>query len=191
MGLVYKCCCSPRKDYGSFLFCIPLALAVLILSLGMGAWGAWEITVGATSPLFPNYSTVSLLVFGCLKCLFALFGLLGLVFCVSPFMHVVKLVFEILIMIIIIGLIYQWVVWGLLLGGVIGEDSPDKWVPTSHEQTYMIVFTVVTVAIVVAGYWVSGVIRSLAAVYSAGGHGWQLKNYKDISNEKTSKEGVV
>jgi len=196
MGLVYKCCCKPSKKYGSLLFCIPLALVALLLSLLFGAWGAWEIYVGATSSLFPNYSTVSLVVFGSIKCLFALFGLLAVLFRIAAFARMMELVFELMMLVLILELIYQWIVWGLLLGGVPttvydlnGQTisiSNQKWEPTTNEITYMVLFTVIAVAIVVVGYWIAGLFKSLAKVFSVGGNGWELKNYKKLEETKGS-----
>jgi len=196
MGLVYKCCCKPSKTYGSLLFCIPLSLVALLLSLFFGGWGAWEIYVGASSSIFPNYATVSLVVFGSIKCLFALFGILAVVFRVSMFARMMELVFELMMLVLIVELLYQWVVWGLLLGGVPitvyslqGEhvNIPNqKWEPTRGEITYMVLFTVIAFLIVVVGYWIAGMFKSLAKVFSVGGNGWELKNYKKLQETKGS-----
>jgi len=187
MGCLYSCCFKPKDNYGTFLCCLPLALATLILSLVFGFWCVWDIVAGVKSPLFPDFTTVSLVVIGCVCGLFALFGLLALVLRVEGFMGICKCAFSMLIGFIIIAFIYQWVVWGLQLGGVTTVDK-QKWKPTDAEIVTMVLTTIITVVIFIAGYWILGLLGSLGKVFGAGGNGWERKNYREVA-QKVSEKG--
>jgi len=182
MSLVYSCCLKPKTNYGTFLCCLPLAFAAMILAGLFGFWSAWEISYAVTSRLFPNYATVSMLIFGIIKAIFAIFAVVAVITRHACLMNLCKTIFDVLIVICIVSFIYQWVVWGLALGGVTTENNV-PWKPTNEDIANMVIVSIVNVIVVVLGYWVLGLLGSLAKVYGVGGSGCERKNYTEIRED--------
>jgi len=185
MSCIYCCCLAPSKSYKNFLCCFPLATATLLLSILFGLWGSWEIVYSVKNAYFPDYVTVCTLIVGCIHAAFALFGLLAIIFRSPLFMGIVKAIFEFIIALLVVAFIYQWVIWGLMLGGVITPNN-EKWEPDGADIATMIIFSSITLLIIIAGYWILGLLGSLQKVYSVGGNGWEGKNYEEISQSNHS-----
>jgi len=185
MSCIY-CCCPPKKDYSTFLCCLPLSIAAILLAAVFGFWATWEITYVATSSLFPDYTTISILIFGIIKAIFAVAAVFALILRSSCLMNLCKSIFDGLILVCIIAFIYQWVVWGFALGGVGRDGGP--WKPHEEDITMMVVVSIINVLVVIFGWWILGLLGSLACVYGAGGNGCERKSYKELSNRGTRSE---
>jgi len=183
MSIIY-CCCQPRNDYATFLCVLPLALSVVLLSLTFAWWGVWEIYSSVTNVFFPNFATVVLLIFGCLRGLAAVFGFLALIMRSATLTRWLKFLIDLFIAIAIFEVIYQWVCWGLLLGGV-GTTDNQPWQPNGEAIATMVIVTVMALLMIIFGYWILGLVSSLAKVYEVGGHGWERNNYKEIEGSAT------
>jgi len=72
-----------------------------------------------------------------------------------------------------------------MLGGVITPNN-EKWEPDGADIATMIIFSSITLLIIIAGYWILGLLGSLQKVYSVGGNGWEGKNYEEISQSNHS-----
>jgi len=180
MSIIY-CCCKPRNDYATFLCVLPLALSVVLLSLTFAWWGTWEIYSAVTNVFFPNFSTVILLILGCLRGLCAIFGLVALILKSSVLMGWVRFFVDLFIAIAVFEFIYQWISWGLLLGGV-GTTDGNPWKPDGEAIATMVIVSIMTLLLIICGYWILGLISSLAKIYEVGGSGWERYNYKEIES---------
>jgi len=183
MSIIY-CCCPPRNDYATFLCVLPLALSVVLLSLTFAWWGVWEIYAAVTNVYFPNFATVVLLILGILRCLAAIFGFFALIMKSARLTRWVRFMVDLFIVIAIFEVIYLWVSWGLLLGGI-GTPDGLPWQPNGEAIATMVIVTMMALLLIIFGYWILSLVSSLAKVYEVGGHGWERNNYKEIEGSTT------
>jgi len=182
---IFYCCCKPRNDYATFLCVLPLALALVLLSLTFGWWGTWEIYSAVSSSLFPNFSTVLLLIFGILRGICAVFGILAVILRSAVLTRWVRFFVDLFIFIVIFEFVYQWVCWILLLCGV-GTPDGQPLQPNGDLIATMVIVSVFTLIFLICGYWILGLISSLAKIYEVGGNGWERYNYKEIESSSSS-----
>jgi len=182
MSLIYSCCCKPKDDYSRFFCVLPMAKSLVFVSLFFAWWGAWEIYSAVTYQYFPDFFSVVILIFGILKALFFVLCVVGVILKSAILIKWTRTIFELFIAIAVFELIYYWVCWGLLLGGV-GTPNGKPWEPTGEEIATMVVVTVVCILFVIFGYWIVCLLCSLRRVYQVGGSGWERRNYKEIEAE--------
>jgi len=176
------CCCKPRDDLPRFFCVLPLALSLVFVSLGFAWWATWEIYSAASSPMFPNYSTVIVLIIGCLRALCAVFGLVAVILNSPVLMAWMGTMVNIFVGLAIFQLIYNWIAWGLLFGGV-GTPNGRPWEPNGEEIATMVILTLLSILFLICGYFILGLIYSLVRVYEVGGNGWEGHSYKEIEAE--------
>jgi len=185
---IYSCCCKPRDDLPRFFCFLPLALSLVFVALMFLWWAAWEIYSAVSSPLFANFATVFILIIGCLRALCAVFGIVAVVLKSPVLMKWMATLVDIFVIIAIVQLIFNWISWGLLLGGV-GTRNGRPWEPNGEEIASMVIITLLCILFVICGYFIISLCNSLVRVYEVGGNGWEGHNYKDIEAE--GAEGSV
>jgi len=164
-----------------------MALSVILIALMLLWWATWGIYASVTYPYFPNFSSVVTLVVACFKAFCGLLAIVGVIIKRGQMMKWMAMLTDIIVGICIISFIFQWVTWGLALGGVTTPGHV-PWVPNGDQIATMVLDTICNILVVVGGYFVIGLFNSLAKVLENGGNGWERLNYKELGVDADLEE---
>eukprot|EP01070_Trichotokara_eunicae_P000664 Trichotokara_eunicae@DN11203_c0_g1_i1.p1 len=85
----------------------------------------------------------------------------------------------------VLTLIIRWIEWGLRMGGV-GRD--DKWKPTTENIIFMVLFTLAYIIFLCIVWFLFSMVKSLMAVFDAGGSGWEKMNRHQVKDHILNKK---
>lgn len=181
-------CCPPKKDYGTCLFCVPLALACLLVGLFLIAFGVWDIWLNVTAKAFPDFKTILAIVIGGLKVTTGVVGIVGILFRQSCLCNFLAMGFNYVLLAMVFAFVIQWVVWTLDMTGVTMDP---KWKPDNGEIRWMIAYSAVNVVFFIFSWWILSILSSTTAIIKAGGSGWEGKNAQEIRALRNKQRSEV
>jgi len=76
----------------------------------------------------------------------------------------------------VISFIYQWIVWAVMW------IKDNQWSPDDADVATMVTLSIFTVLVVILGYFELCVLESLSRIWGSKGHGWERRNYKELSD---------
>jgi len=159
-----------------------MALSAILVALALLWWAAWGIYSSVTYPYFPNFYSIMTLVVACFKALCGLLAIIGVLIKRGRMMHWMIFVIDVLVGICVISFIFQWISWGLALGGVTTPGNV-PWQPSGEQIAYMVIDSIMNILTVIGGYYAIGLFQSLEKVLENGGTGWERRNYKELEND--------
>lgn len=173
-----RCCPHARKDWDKVCCCCPIALGVLVISLVFIAWGSTSIFVGVRAPNFSRWESIVPLIVGILKVLLGICGCIAVILRNETLAKISAVAHKICLTIFVSQFFVQWIVWICLLSGILTGGK--KWKPTTNEIFHMVSFTLYNLFLFSIALWILSIFRSFHMIVTAGGTGWERKNYKDI-----------
>eukprot|EP01055_Gregarina_sp_Pseudo9_P002832 Gregarina_sp_Pseudo_9__2831@NODE_3061_length_767_cov_222_471154_g2791_i0_p1_GENE_NODE_3061_length_767_cov_222_471154_g2791_i0NODE_3061_length_767_cov_222_471154_g2791_i0_p1_ORF_typecomplete_len196_score42_78Fig1/PF12351_8/70Fig1/PF12351_8/0_00098DUF1700/PF08006_11/1_6e02DUF1700/PF08006_11/0_02DUF2070/PF09843_9/2_9EptA_B_N/PF08019_12/2_7e02EptA_B_N/PF08019_12/0_237TM_GPCR_Srab/PF10292_9/41_NODE_3061_length_767_cov_222_471154_g2791_i062649 len=171
-------CCSTKTDCRK-MFGIPLAPFALIIALLIIAYESYQIHTTVKGTDWPSTTAYIALALQVIQLVIAAIGFISIPIKWSAGVQFLVMGFKFILFAFIFSFIGLWVLWILRMFGI-GTETEEKWRPNHNDMVMMGVTSGATVLLLVLAWWISSALQSLRRVLSAGGNGWEGRNYREI-----------